>query len=40
MIFIGVKSLDILVDEAWLMLQQVLVVGERVLLKVKAGGKS
>ncbi|XP_060562617.1 LOW QUALITY PROTEIN: tyrosine-protein kinase BAZ1B-like [Ruditapes philippinarum] len=36
----SVKSLDILVDEAWLMLQQVLVVGERVLLKVKAGGKS
>ncbi|XP_053384171.1 tyrosine-protein kinase BAZ1B-like isoform X2 [Mercenaria mercenaria] len=34
------KSLDTLVDEAWLVLQQVLVVGERVLLKVKSGGKS
>lgn len=34
------KSLDVLVDEAWLMLQQVLVIGERVLLKVKSGSKS
>ncbi|KAL4225144.1 Tyrosine-protein kinase baz1b [Mactra antiquata] len=34
------KSLDVLVDEAWLMLQQVLVVEERALLKVKSGGKS
>ncbi|WAR02391.1 BAZ1B-like protein [Mya arenaria] len=34
------KSLEVLVDEAWLMLQQVLVVDEKVLLKVKSGGKT
>ena len=39
-ILAGTKSLDCLVDETWLLLQQVLVVGERVMLKVKSGGKS
>ena len=38
--FTGTKSLDCLVDETWVLLQQVLVVGERVVLKVKSGGKS
>ncbi|KAH3882244.1 tyrosine-protein kinase BAZ1B-like [Dreissena polymorpha] len=34
------KALETIVDEAWLMLQQVFVVDEKVLLKVKSGGKS
>ncbi|KAL3841380.1 hypothetical protein ACJMK2_019534 [Sinanodonta woodiana] len=33
------RSLDTLVDQSWLMLQQVLCIGEKVVLKVKAGSK-
>jgi hypothetical protein len=36
----GTSVLEILVDQAWLKLQQVLSVGEKVSLKVKAAGKT
>jgi hypothetical protein len=36
----GTSVLEVLVDQAWLKLQQVLSVGEKVSLKVKAAGKT
>lgn len=35
----GTLPLESIVDQAWLKLQQVLCIGEKVVLKIKAAGK-